>query len=294
MPSPRFCRRRFVLASAAALAGPRAWAGARWKVGYAALTWGDENAKVALADIAAAGFRGVQLRKPGLAAFASPAALAAELGKHKLAFACLSGGAVGADPARRAAEIAAFMTGATFAKAAGAKLLQVVSPKRTANATPDEVKAFAATLDELGKQTAALGVPLAWHPSADQFGRTAAEVDAVMKATDPKRVKLLLDTGHHAAAGGDPARAIKDHAGRLAMVHLKDMKPVPKGNDPFEFVELGQGTIDFRAVGAALDDIGFSGWAVVEMRPYSVKEGHSARDGARANRAFLEKLGVRL
>jgi inosose dehydratase len=268
------------------------------KFGYAALTWGDENAKKAMADIAAVGFRGVQLRAPGLKAFADPTALADALRDAGLAFACLSGGVVTPNPATRRAEIDSIFASAKFAKAAGALALQVTGPTRAGNTamSPGDVKAFAATLNELGKRTAELGLPLGFHPSANQVGGRVDETEAVLAATNPAHVKLLLDTGHHAAAGGDPAKAIKKHARRLLLVHLKDVKdgPAPGGGaEPYEFLELGRGRVDFRAVFSALAAVKWSGWAVVEMRPYTVREGHSAKDGAIANKAFLEKtLGL--
>jgi inosose dehydratase len=290
-------RRSFLLGTAAAgvgtiLEGQAAAKAPPISVGYAALTWGDENARRAIAEIAEVGFRGVQLRAQGLGQFPSPAALAEELARARLTFACLSGGAIRLEPATRAADLEAFMTGAKFAKQAGALCVQVTGP----NAAGDDRAALAAlarTLDELGKRTADLGLPLGFHPSANMLGgTTAAATEALLAATDPRHVKLLLDTGHHAAAGGDPARAIKAHARRLMMLHLKDVRDERVGAEPYQFVELGAGRVDFRAVLAALAAVQYRGWAVVEMRPYSVREGHSARDGARANKAFLTKLGL--
>jgi inosose dehydratase len=290
-------RRQFVRGAAAlgvaALAG-RAQAAkpAGISVGYAALTWGDENARRAIAEISEVGYRGVQLRVPGLQKFERPAVLAEELARAKLTFACLSGGAL--NPGASGKDIGAIVAHAQFAKQAGALCLQVTGPTRLRQ--PFDLglcKGLAASLTELGKRTSDLGLPLAFHPSANQLGGSSpAEVEAVLGASDPRHVKLLLDTGHHAAAGGDPAKAIKQHAGRLALLHLKDVRDQRVGDEPYEFVELGAGRVDFRAVFAALAAVKYAGWAVVEMRPYSVHEGHSARDGARANKAFLAKLGV--
>jgi inosose dehydratase len=291
-------RRSFLLSAAAGV-------GALWpagvgakqpvlSVGYAALTWGDENPRRAMSEIAEVGYRGIQLRAPALKLFASPAALAEELARRHLTFVCLSGGAV--KPGAPAADLEALVTAARFAKKAGALCLQVTGPP--SGPKPAELttlSGLAMTLTELGKRTAELGLPLGFHPSANQLGgATAAAVEAVLGAADARFVKLLLDTGHHAAAGGDPAKAIKEHAGRLALLHLKDVRDHRVGDEPYEFVELGEGRVDFRAVVAALGAANYRGWAVVEMRPYSVKEGHSARDGARANKAFLAGLGVKV
>lgn len=296
-------RRRLLLGAAAvglgtlaARPGGTAVKPAAFRVGYAALTWGDENARRAIAEIAEVGYRGVQLRVPGMNTFASPAALADELARARLTFTCLSGGTI--EPGAPARDLGTFVSRAQFAKKAGALCVQVTGPTRPPAPLAKSIDrpllaSFAATLTELGKRTADLGLPLGFHPSANQLGGgSAAEVAAVLAAADPRHVKLLLDTGHHAAAGGDPARAIRDHAARLILLHLKDVRDRRVGDEPYEFVELGEGRVDFRAALAALAAVKFGGWAVVEMRPYSVHEGHSARDGARANKAFLAKLGV--
>ena len=117
-----------------------------------------------------------------------------------------------------------------------------------------------------------------------------------MKASDPRYVKLLLDTGHWAAAGGDPVEAVKAHGKRLAMLHIKDVKdptPTEPNGKKYEFVELGQGKVDFPGVFAALKAARYKGWAVVELD--RVPAGRAPKDAAVANKAFLEKtLGLQI
>jgi inosose dehydratase len=297
-------RRAFVLgagaAGLAALAPRAARAAARTSsgisIGYAAITWGDQSSKTAIEEIAAAGYPGIQLRAAILKDFESPAALKAELGKARLTFACFSGGSPGADPAKRQAEVDKFLVGAKFAQAAGALSVQATSPRRGPKVEPAELKAFAETLDQVGKKTAELGLPLVFHPHMDQIGQNPEEVDLILKSSDPRYVKLLLDTGHWAAAGGDPVKAVKTHARRLAMLHIKDVKartPAEPGGKPYEFVELGQGKVDFPAVFGALKEARYKGWAVVELD--RVPAGRAPKDAALANKAFLEKtLGLQI
>jgi inosose dehydratase len=265
-------------------------------IGYAAITWGDKSSKTAIEEISAVGYDGIQLRLAILKDYETPAALKADLEKAKLTFACLSGGSPSADPAKRAADVEKFLEGAKFAKAAGALSIQATSPRRGEKVEAAELKAFAETLDEIGKRTAALGLPLVFHPHMDQLGQNPEDVDAIMKGSDPRYVKLLLDTGHWAAAGGDPVAAVKTHAKRLGMLHIKDVKDrvptEPKGKK-FEFVELGQGKVDFPAVFAALKAARYRGWAVVELD--RVPEGRAPKDAAAANKAFLEKtVGLKI
>jgi inosose dehydratase len=255
-------------------------------IGYAAITWGEKGARQAITEIAQVGYPGIQLRSNILKEFDSPDALKAELAKAHLTFACYSGGGPSADPAKRAAEVDKFLVGAKFARAAGALCVQSTSGHRGDKLDEAALKEFGQTLNEIGKRTAEVGLPLVLHPHMGQLVQNPEEVDVVMAATDPRYVQLLLDTGHYAAAGGDPVKAIKTHGKRLGMLHIKDViDKGPKGK--YQFVELGKGKVDFRAVFAALRAAGFHGWAVVELD--SVPAGRAPKDAAAANKEFLEK-----
>ena len=50
---------------------------------------------------------------------------------------------------------------------------------------------------------------------------------------------------------------------------------------------LGQGKVDFPAVRAAMDDIGYQGWVQIEG---AVPRGRSLRESYRANQRFLRRL----
>ncbi|HTS67625.1 MAG TPA: sugar phosphate isomerase/epimerase, partial [Terriglobia bacterium] len=53
---------------------------------------------------------------------------------------------------------------------------------------------------------------------------------------------------------------------RIAKVHLKDFK-MGKGWDPItaQFVNLGDGDIDWAAVRKAFADVGYTGWTTTEL-----------------------------
>ena len=56
------------------------------------------------------------------------------------------------------------------------------------------------------------------------------------------------------------------------------------------FCELGTGSVDFPGVLAALDEIGYGGWIVVEQ---DVLPGMGTpRESARRNREYLRTIGV--
>jgi inosose dehydratase len=100
--------------------------------------------------------------------------------------------------------------------------------------------------------------------------QSAAEIERLLASTD---VALLLDTGHLAAAGGDPVQALRDWRDRLRHVHLKDvrldaLRSALHWGEAWRsgaFCELGAGDVDLETFCADLRRGGYRGWIVVEQ-----------------------------
>ncbi|MFH9816596.1 myo-inosose-2 dehydratase [Streptomyces sp. NPDC017230] len=131
-------------------------------------------------------------------------------------------------------------------------------------------------LDELGRMAADRGMFLCYHHHMGTGVQSRADVDRLLAGTDPDLVRLLLDTGHLTLAGDDPLALARDHARRIAHVHLKDVRPDvleyfrredPSFHDAVLagiFTVPGDGMTDFGPVLRALADAGYRGWLVVE------------------------------
>jgi len=139
----------------------------------------------------------------------------------------------------------------------------------------DQLKRLANTLNEIGRQTIAMGIRLAPHPHI--WGPLERERDMrrAMELTDPKYVWMTADTGHLVLGGGDPAQIINDYFPRIAEVHLKDTYAKYRGNTstPSEeehrvasvYHNLGGGGVDFPAVFKVLRDRHYKGWAIFDL-----------------------------
>jgi inosose dehydratase len=270
--NPHVTRRTFVgglsaLAAASALPAFAASKGSDLRYGYTAMTWGAAE-RQAMDDISALGFAGIQFRIDAVTEF-KPAELKDLLAQHKLTFVALSSGEVSLD-APAADEITKHVANAQFVKDSGGLYLQVLDQLKTypRTVTPDECKQLGKLLTEIGKRTAALGIPLGYHNHMNTIGEHPANLDIILENADPQYVKLELDTAHSAAGGGDPAKQIERYHDRILFLHLKDVVDQPmstKMKYPFQWVELGRGKVDLPAVFAALDKARFKGWAVVEL-----------------------------
>jgi inosose dehydratase len=63
---------------------------------------------------------------------------------------------------------------------------------------------------------------------------------------------------------------------------------------PFQWVELGRGKVDLRAVFAVLEKVRFKGWAVVELDRVP-DPSRTPKECAAINRDYLtQKIGVRV
>jgi len=81
-------------------------------------------------------------------------------------------------------------------------------------------------------------------------------------------VKSYFDVGN-VVIFGFPQDWIHTLGKRFVKVHLKDFKVMTHGFSPFqtEFVNLGDGDIDWAAVRKAFSDVGYTGWATTEIDP---------------------------
>ncbi|HSB26236.1 MAG TPA: sugar phosphate isomerase/epimerase [Pyrinomonadaceae bacterium] len=237
--------------------------------GYASITW-DGNDTQAIKDISALGFRGIQLRSNILKDFGEkPEALRALLQQHKLEMVALSSGGVRID-VTEADETAKHVSNAKFVKAVGGRYLQVTDSARPKGRKPEasDFGKLGRVLTEIGKRASDLGVPVGYHNHMSSLGESPDEVERIMDAADPRFIKLELDIAHFQQGGGDPVRAIRQYRDRLLFLHIKDVEDLPATDTrgrAYRFVELGRGRVNLPDVFQALKEVGFGGWAVIEL-----------------------------
>jgi inosose dehydratase len=146
------------------------------------------------------------------------------------------------------------------------------------------------------------GLRTVFHHHCAGYVETPAEIDTLLRLTDPALLGLCLDTGHYRFGGGDPLACLRQHFDRIWHVHFKDCQPKlaarshSEGWDYFAsvrngiFCELGQGEVDFAAFKAELEKLGYDDWIVVEQ---DVLPGMgSPKESARRNRQFLATIGL--
>ncbi len=269
------------------------------RFGYAAITW-DGNDTQAIKDISALGFPGIQLRSNILKDFGErPEALRDLLKQNKLEMVALSSGGVGIAPGTEADEITKHFRNAKFVKDVGGHYLQVTDSARPKDRKPEaaDFKQLGRVLTEIGKRSNDIGVPVGYHNHMASLGEAPDEVAQIMDAADPRYLKLELDVAHYQQGGGDPVKAIRQYHDRLLFLHIKDVESLAT-NDArgraYRFVELGRGRVDLPAVFAALKEVNFKGWAIVELDSVPDKSRTPKQCGEISKVYLQDKLGLKL
>ena len=109
-------------------------------------------------------------------------------------------------------------------------------------------------LTEIGARLKQAGLQFAYHNHDFEFQwfDGASGYDIMMESSDPDLVQIELDTFWVKRAGQDPAAYLRKYAGRVPLIHLKDMTEGPNPT----FAEVGEGTMDFQAIFAEAETAG--------------------------------------
>lgn len=140
--------------------------------------------------------------------------------------------------------------------------------------TEDQWARVLENLERIEQSAAAAGLSVVVHPHAGTMVENAAELDRVVTGT---AVGICIDTGHMLIGGIDPVAFVREHAGRVGHVHLKDVRlsvvdQVRAGDLSYYdgvvnglYSPLGEGDVDVPSILADLTESGYDGWYVLEQ-----------------------------
>lgn len=129
-------------------------------------------------------------------------------------------------------------------------------------------------LDHLTAVAAEYGLQSVLHPHVGTMVEQGPEVERVLAGSSSA---LCLDTGHLLIGGTDPVALARDAGDRIAHVHAKDVDNrlaarVRSGELTYTeavavdmYRPIGDGDVDFAAVGDALAKHHYAGWWVLEQ-----------------------------
>src|SRR5258706_11178170 len=195
-----------------------------------------------------------------------------ELGLGRLAVSARGGddNPISDDPGVRAEAVAATKTNIDSAAALGASLLcgPLAAPLGVFSGAPptvEEKKRAVAYLREVAPYAEQHGVTLALE-YLNRFEmyltNTAADLAALVRAVEHPNVRMMYDTFHAQIEEKDPRAALQDCKDVLVHVHLSE-------NDRST---PGAGQVDWETTFAALREIDYDGWVVIEAFGDSLPE----------------------
>ena len=152
--------------------------------------------------------------------------------------------------------------------------------------------ASAEPFNALGRRCKEAGLTFCYHNHGWEFEHFdgVKGIHRLCELTDPDLVKLNVDVYWVTVGGEDPAGFIDRYADRVGYYHFKDGPYTPTGAvapKPYEFTELGRGTVDLAgALAAAMRHD--PTWIVYEQDSSELP----AQEACRISREHLRALGV--
>lgn len=138
----------------------------------------------------------------------------------------------------------------------------------------EKIRVLVEKLNRAGEKCRAAGLTFCYHNHAFEFepmnGTTGFQV--MIDGLDPKLCGFEIDCFWVSVAGHDPAEMLRKLKGRVPLVHLKD-KPAgfpvmyKESVDKSTFKEVGNGSIDWKAVLEAAETAGVQHYFVEQDQP---------------------------
>lgn len=153
-----------------------------------------------------------------------------------------------------------------------------------------ELAVQAESLNRMGRALSEKGLEFRVHHHSPEMAANAREWRHIIGNTDPKYVSLCPDLDWMYQGGMDPLALLRESGTRVTEVHVRNSK------DKLWLESFGEGDLDYRAMAAALKELGVSPLIVVELayRDNTVVT-RSLEEDLRLSRTYAEtifKLGA--
>ncbi|HYM76406.1 MAG TPA: sugar phosphate isomerase/epimerase [Candidatus Dormibacteraeota bacterium] len=142
---------------------------------------------------------------------------------------------------------------------------------------PDIWKQASEKFNKAGELTKKAGMQFGYHNHWFEFLPVDGKLpyDELLKLCDAKLVKMEMDLCWISTTGTDPVKYFDKYPGRFPLVHVKDVKTMPKitsggaqnFGDTVDLTEVGSGVIDWKRIFAHADTAGIKHYVVEHDHP---------------------------
>ena len=164
-----------------------------------------------------------------------------------------------------------------FSKAIGLEYIICPWIPEDLRKSPDIWKQASEKFNKCGEQSKQAGMQFGYHNHWFEFLPVDGKLpyDELLKMCDPGLVKFEMDLCWITAAGADPLKYFNAYPGRFPLVHVKDLKTMPKitsggaqnYGDTVDLTEVGSGIIDWKRIFAQSDKAGIKHYIVEHDHP---------------------------
>ncbi len=235
------------------------------------------------ADMAYAGLEGIELMHTALRPEDAVERIAALAQKHRLPVIGTSFGGDMWDRGRHAtiledAELVVTRLAKLGGKTLGTSVGAAKGPK-----TPEQLDAQAELLRKIIALCKTHGVTLNLHNHTYEVENKLHDLKGTLERIP--EVKLGPDLNWLVRGGVDPVEFIRRYRDRIVFLHLRDQKADGKWSEA-----MGEGDMDYAAIGKALREIGFAGHAVIELaHEGDFRPTRPLRESLKLSRQYVKK-----
>ena len=164
-----------------------------------------------------------------------------------------------------------------FSKAIGLEYIVCPWIPEELRKSPDIWKQAAEKFNKCGELSKKAGMQFAYHNHWFEFLPTDGKLpyDELLKLCDASLVKMEMDLCWITTTGTDPLKYFNAYPGRFPLVHVKDVKTLPKIStggsqnfgDTVDLTEVGSGIIDWKRIFAQSEKAGIKHYIVEHDHP---------------------------
>jgi inosose dehydratase len=262
----------------------------RLKIGHTGITWGysANNAEQAIKEAGSLGYYGYETFGEYFEPLEAKGGMGPMLEQAKIPLVSAYCNVNLTDATKRKAEVDKIVRWGKFIQKFGGTVA-VIGPNGPRNNYDFSAhKAdIVATLNDMGKALADLGITAALHQHTGTCVEKRDEVYGVLEAVDTKYVKFGPDVAQLAKGGTDPEKVVKDFLSLIEHVHLKDWDGGPYWD---AYCPLGKGKVPIPPILDLLEKSSIKKLIMVEL-DWSRNAPMPPIETARIAKAYLEKQG---
>ncbi|GIX07875.1 MAG: sugar phosphate isomerase [Candidatus Poribacteria bacterium] len=142
----------------------------------------------------------------------------------------------------------------------GARFVTIPYLAEPRRRSADDWRRLGEIMTRIGERLAQHSLVLCYHNHSFEFQRFEGKygLDLLYESSDPRYLQAELDTYWIQHGGEDPAEYIRKYAGRVPLLHIKDMAA------DGDFAEIGEGVLDWPRIFDAAEAAGVQ-WYLVEQ-----------------------------